>query len=117
MASGCDSLPGGIAAWLPSVCFILIEAHKEARQAATASRSQRLSPEAKHLQDADVEAADAKASREGSRSQAGSASTPAPRGGYVLEADSEAGALTLRETRRMAAIPFLSCSRRISASP
>eukprot|EP00965_Chrysotila_dentata_P218875 6190818-Pleurochrysis_carterae.AAC.1 len=89
MVSGCDSLPGGIAAWLPSVCFILIEAHKEARQAATASRSQRLSPEAKHLQDADVQAADARASGKGSEGQGGSASTTAPRGGYALEADSE----------------------------
>eukprot|EP00965_Chrysotila_dentata_P123656 4087861-Pleurochrysis_carterae.AAC.1 len=34
MVAGCVGVFGGIAAWLPSVCFILISCHLEARQAA-----------------------------------------------------------------------------------
>eukprot|EP00965_Chrysotila_dentata_P227468 6196037-Pleurochrysis_carterae.AAC.1 len=34
MVHGSANLPGGIAAWLPSVCFILMEAHLEARRVA-----------------------------------------------------------------------------------
>eukprot|EP00965_Chrysotila_dentata_P123882 4094584-Pleurochrysis_carterae.AAC.1 len=36
MVRGSAPLPGGIAAWLPSVCFILLEVHVEARRVAAA---------------------------------------------------------------------------------
>eukprot|EP00965_Chrysotila_dentata_P083067 2740361-Pleurochrysis_carterae.AAC.1 len=43
MVAGGVSLPGGIAAWLPSVCFIIISCHLEARR--LTKQGKRVSPE------------------------------------------------------------------------
>eukprot|EP00965_Chrysotila_dentata_P113385 3747306-Pleurochrysis_carterae.AAC.1 len=53
MVRGTSSLPGGIAAWLPSVCFILISAHLEARKSAAGGHA---SEEVRKLMAEDVHA-------------------------------------------------------------
>eukprot|EP00965_Chrysotila_dentata_P200795 6180183-Pleurochrysis_carterae.AAC.1 len=84
MVQGTPTIPGGISAWLPTVCFIVIESHLEARRAA--SRTGKYSSEVDNLRKHDAEQ-----QQQQSRGAAGAAraGTSAEPGGYTLERDSD----------------------------
>eukprot|EP00965_Chrysotila_dentata_P023681 784776-Pleurochrysis_carterae.AAC.1 len=80
MVQGSSSLPGGIAAWLPSVCFIIIESHLQARREAL--RTGRYSDEVNLLRQMDKRSS----SSENSTGVAGSSGAAC----YEFEPDSDA---------------------------
>eukprot|EP00965_Chrysotila_dentata_P208704 6184851-Pleurochrysis_carterae.AAC.1 len=76
MVEGCQTLPGGLAAWLPSVCLIIIACHMQARQSAAAGSGKLTSELALHTDE------------DGSNgSCGGGGSSTAQSAGYQMERD------------------------------
>eukprot|EP00965_Chrysotila_dentata_P059736 1981598-Pleurochrysis_carterae.AAC.1 len=80
MVQGTAGLPGGISAWLPTACFIIINAHLEAR--IQASRTGKSSDEVSSLRQRDLDAQAAAAS-------VGASSSDMGREGYGFEPNSD----------------------------